>query len=182
MRIAVLLAFIILTTTLKAQTFMRGDFISSGYRGGFANTRYPADSSSSQKKWLLTRYGALSTTFSFFKGGQAMIVAAPFAVQLNRRLSNNLYAFANATIAPAYVSFNRSFIASDFNKAIRSNGLFKSSNLDMYSSASLGLQYVNDEKTFSISGSIGVERSSYPLLPYYRTNEQRPAYPGALNR
>jgi hypothetical protein len=111
-----------------------------------------------------------------------MIVAAPVALQLNRRLTNNLYAFANATIAPGYVSFNRSFIATDFNKAIRNNGLFKSSSLDIYSSAALGLQYVNDEKTFSISGSIGVERSSYPLLPYYRTNEQRPGSTSAINR
>jgi hypothetical protein len=181
MRITVLLALMIFTTTLKAQTFMPGDFMPNNYRGGFANTKYAADSSS-QKKWFLTRYSALSTTYSFFKGGQAMIVAAPVALQLNRRLTNNLYAFANATIAPGYVSFNRSFIATDFNKAIRNNGLFKSSSLDIYSSAALGLQYVNDEKTFSISGSIGVERSSYPLLPYYRTNEQRPGSTSAINR
>jgi hypothetical protein len=181
MRITVLLALIIFTTTLKAQTFMAGNFIPNNYRGGFANTRYAADSSS-QKKWFLTRYNALSTTYSFFKGGQAMIVAAPVGLQLNRRLTNNLYAFANATITPGYVSFNRSFIATDFNKAIRNNGLFKSSSLGIYSSAALGLQYVNDEKTFSISGSIVVEKSSYPLLPYYRTNEQRPRSTSAINR
>ena len=181
MSITVLLALMIFTTTLKSQTFMAGDFIPNDYSGGFANTRYPAGNSS-QKKWFLTRYSALSTTYSFFKGGQAMIVAAPVALQLNRRLTNNLYAFANATIAPGYVSFHRSFIATDFNKAIRNNGLFKSSSLDIYSSASLGLQYVNDEKTFSISGSIGVKRSSYPLLPYYRTNEQRPTSTSAINR
>ena len=104
-----------------------------------------------------------------------MIVAAPVALQLNRRLTNNLYAFANASIAPAYVSFNRSFVATDFNKIVRNKGFSNISNLDMWSSFSLGLQYVNDEKTFSISGSIGVERSSYPLLPYYSTNDQRPA-------
>jgi len=182
MRITVLLALIIFTTTLKAQTFMPGGgFMPNNYSGGFANTRYAADSGS-QKKWFLTRYTALSTTYSFFKGGQAMIVAAPIGLQLNRRLTNNLYAFANATIAPAYVNFNRSFIATDFNKAIRNNGHYKSSTLDVYSSASLGLQYVNDEKTFSISGSIGVEKSSYPLLPYYPTNEQRPAPTRVINR
>lgn len=109
-----------------------------------------------------------------------MIVAAPIGLQINRRLTNHLYAFANATIAPAYVSFNRSFIASGSNKAFMNNGHFKSSGLDMYSSASLGLQYVNNEKTFSVSGSIGVQRSNYPLLPYYRPHEQRPA--SVINR
>ena len=39
----------------------------------------------------------------------------------------------------------------------------------LYSRAELGLQYINDERTFSISGSIGVERSSYPVLPYNNT-------------
>ena len=160
---------------------MPRDFTSNSYRGGFAYTGYPADMSS-QKKWFFTKYSALSTTYSFFKGGHAMIVVAPVGLQINRRLTNNLYAFANATIAPAYVTFNRSFIATDFNKVVRNNGPLKSSNLDMYSSTSLGLQYINNEKTFSISGSISVERSSYPLLPYYRTNEQRPTTTGAINR
>jgi hypothetical protein len=181
MRIIVLLVLIIFTTALKAQTLMPHDFISNSYGGGFAYTGYPADRSS-QKKWFLTKYSALSTTYSFFKGGHAMIVAAPVGLQINRRLTNNLYAFANATIAPAYVTFNRAFIATDFNKAIRNNGLFKSSGLDMYSSASLGLQYINDEKTFSISGSISVERNSYQLLPYYRSNEQRPTYTNTISR
>jgi len=158
---------------------MAGSFIPNNYRSGFAYTGYPSDSSS-QKKWSLTRYSALSTTYSVFKGGQAQIVAAPIGLQINRRLTNQLYAFANATIVPAYVSFNRSFIAGGSNKAFRNNGLFKSSVFDMYSSASLGLQYVNDNRTFSISGSIGVQRSSYPLLPYYRPNEQRPS--SVINR
>src|SRR5687768_9202902 len=181
MRLTVLLALLLFTTTLMAQTFMAGQFTPNNYSGWYSNERFPVDSST-QKKWILTRYSAFSTSYHFFKGGQAMIVAAPVAMQLNRRLSNNLYAFANASIAPAYVSFNRSFIAADFNKIVRNKSFFNASNLDMYSSLSLGLQYVNDEKTFSVSGSIGVERSSYPLLPYYRTNEQRPTSATGINR
>ena len=179
MRIIVLLALIIFTSTLKAQTFVGGHFIPNNYRSGFAYNSHPTDSSS-QKKWFLTRYSALSTSYSFFKGGQAMIVAAPIGLQINSRLTNNLYAFANATIAPAYTNFNRSFM--DFNKASRNNGLYKSSRMDVYSSANLGLQYVNDEKTFSISGSIGVERSSYPSLPYYKPNGQRPSSTNTVDR
>jgi hypothetical protein len=41
----------------------------------------------------------------------------------------------------------------------------------MPASASLGLMYINDQKTFSISGSIGVERSSYQFMPF---NQVRP--------
>ncbi|MGH2563931.1 MAG: hypothetical protein ACRDE5_05430, partial [Ginsengibacter sp.] len=44
-----------------------------------------------------------------------------------------------------------------------------------YSSASLGLMYINDSRTFSISGSIGIERSSNPLLPFYTGNPYRQA-------
>ena len=35
------------------------------------------------------------------------------------------------------------------------------------------LMYVNDARTFSVSGSIGVERSSYPMLLYPPANMQR---------
>ncbi|HVF80905.1 MAG TPA: hypothetical protein VM884_03185 [Flavisolibacter sp.] len=178
MRITVLLALMIFTTALKAQTFRDGQFIGGSYRSPFAYAGYPADSGS-QKKWYVTRYSALSASYTFFKGGQAQIVAVPVGLQVTRRLTNNLYAFGNATIVPAHVSFNRSFINNGSIKAVGNNGPFKSSGLDVYSSASLGLQYVNDERTFSISGSIGVQRSSYPFLPYYRTNEQLPPSPRA---
>jgi hypothetical protein len=181
MRLIVLLALLLFATTLKAQTFIAGRFTPNNNSGWFNNERFPVDSST-QKKWILTRYSALSTSYHFFNSGQAMIVAAPVGLQLNRRLTNNLYAFANASIAPAYVSFNPSFIAPDFNKIVRNKSFSNVSNMDMWSSFSLGLQYINDEKTFSISGSIGVERSSYPLLPYYRTNDQRSASANVINR
>ena len=181
MRITLLFALIILATTLTAQTYRAGSLVPNYYTGGFNNTRYPSDSSSS-KKWFLTRYSALSTSYSVFKGGQATIVAAPVGFQLNRQLTNNVNAFGNATIAPAYITLNSSFMAAGANKAFQNSGPFKSSHLDVYSSASLGLMYVNDQKTFSIFGSIGVERNSYPLLPYYRPDQQRPALTGATSR
>jgi len=33
----------------------------------------------------------------------------------------------------------------------------------------IGLMYINDARTFSISGSIGVERAAYPV--YYPSNK-----------
>ncbi|HZF65052.1 MAG TPA: hypothetical protein VEZ55_11220 [Chitinophagaceae bacterium] len=181
MRLTLLLTLMIFTTTLQAQIFRAGEFLPNHYRTAFSYNRHPADSFS-QKKWFITRYSALSTSYGVYNGGQAIIVAAPVGLQINRQLNNNLYAFANATIAPAHITFNRSFIANASNKAIPGTGFSRSSRLDIYSSAALGLQYVNDEKTFSISGSIGVERSSYPLLPYYRAIEQRPTSTSGANR
>jgi hypothetical protein len=137
---------------------------------------------STQKKWFVTKYSALSASYSFFKGGGASIVAAPVGLQLNRRLNANLYAFVNATFAPAYVTFNRSFMAGNFSKGVINKPFFGSGSLQMYSSASMGLLYINKEKNFSLSGSISVERSSYPLLPYYRTHDTKPNTNSYQNR
>ena len=42
------------------------------------------------------------------------------------------------------------------------------SNFGIYPAAQMGLMYINDERTFSISGSIGVSRSSYyNRSPFY---------------
>ncbi|MFT3703425.1 MAG: hypothetical protein QM802_13700 [Agriterribacter sp.] len=39
----------------------------------------------------------------------------------------------------------------------------------IYPRAELGLMYINDEKTFSISGSISVQRGGYSAFPYQQT-------------
>ncbi|MBA4166506.1 MAG: hypothetical protein H0X41_03005, partial [Chitinophagaceae bacterium] len=47
----------------------------------------------------------------------------------------------------------------------------------VYSGAEAGLLYINDARTFSISGSVHVDRTSYPFYPTtYRTgmNPQQP--------
>ena len=53
---------------------------------------------------------------------------------------------------------------------------FSSKGFGMSSRVEGGLMYVNDERTFSISGSIAVERNSYPFYPSNRpnTNTQQP--------
>lgn len=173
MRIIFLIAIMISVTVLKAQTILPGSFLDYTNKAAFANNIHPQDSLSN-KKWSFTKYSGISTTFSFFKGGNATVVSAPIGLQLNRKLNNNLYAFANVSVAPAYINFNSSFINTDFNKANQTNGFYKANSLGIYSSASLGLMYVNDAKTFSISGSIGIEKSSYPMLPYYQLNNGKP--------
>lgn len=181
MRTALLFALMVLAATSNAQTIFPQSLGYNQYRSGFAN-QLPVSDSGIQKKWFLTRYSALSTSYSFYKGGHATVVAAPIGLQLNRKLNDHLYAFANATIAPAYVNFSRSLMTTNLSKWPANNFLSKSGSLSLYSSASLGLMYVNTEKTFSISGSISVERSNYPLLPYYYSNNQRPTNTNTLIR
>ena len=172
MRLIILITLLLSVSGLQAQRFLPGSFIDNGYRGSFANNINLNDSTA-KKKWFLSKYSGISTSFTFFKGGNATVISAPLGLQLNRRLNNNLYAFAGVSIAPAYINFNRSFMASDFNKGSQNNALFRSSSLGIYSRAELGLQYINDEKTFSISGSIGIERNNYPMPLYNQLNSTR---------
>jgi len=113
-----------------------------------------------KKKWFVSTYSGISTGISFFKGGSATYLAAPLGLQLNRRINNNLYAFANVSIVPAFTSFNN-----NFNKGF-GNSPYMSNTFDIHPSASLGLMYINDARTFSISGSISAERSYYPTSGY----------------
>jgi hypothetical protein len=128
------------------------------------------------KKWSVSSYAGISTSISFFNGGHATAIAVPLVLQLNRRLSNNWYAFASISAAPAYVNLYGNFNAPGISKASPYNGFMQSTNFGIHSKAALGLMYVNDAKTFSISGSIGVENSSRPIMQYYpvRTNPALP--------
>ena len=171
MRLIVLVVLILSFSTVEAQIIFPGSFIDMGYRGNM-NIAHLSDSALN-KKWSVSKYSSISTSYTFFKGGSATIVAAPIGLQLNRKLNNNLYAFAGVSVAPAYVNFNQSFMTAGFNKTNAGNSFYQPNGLNVYSRAELGLQYVNDEKTFSISGSIGIERNSYPLYHYNSANNTR---------
>ncbi len=116
------------------------------------------------KKWFVSKYSGLTAGMSFWQGGSANFIAAPVGLQLNRRINNNLYAFAGISAAPNYVYFNRAFTGATFPQG--HNNLYQSGRLGLSSRASVGLMYVNDERTFSISGSLGVERNQhFPGIP-----------------
>lgn len=178
MRFIILITLFFSFSASDAQRFLTGSFIDNSYRGGFANNINLNDSIA-KKKWFVTKYSMISTSISVFNGGSALVVAAPIGVQLNRRLNNNLFAFAGVSVAPAYVSFNQSFLNSNLNKGNANNSFFTSGGTNVYSRAELGLQYVNDERTFSISGSVGVERNTYPMPGFNQNINRRfsPAYP-----
>jgi hypothetical protein len=123
------------------------------------------DSSSPRKKWFVSKYGGISTGFVAFNGGSGTFLSAPVGLTLYRQLNNNLYAFADVSVAPSFFHFNGTFYQPGINK---SNSFMNANNFGVYSAAQMGLMYINNDRTFSISGSIGVSRGSYNnYLPFY---------------
>lgn len=174
MRLVFLSLVLMLIASAKAQTALPGRYINYLQQQSLTGNNLFKDSVPG-KKWFVSKSMGISTSFGFFNGGNATALAVPFRLKLNRKLNNNLYAFAGISAAPAYVNFNRSFLSVNNNKFLSNNGLLRSNRLDIYSRAELGLMYVNDQKTFSISGSIGIERSSYPMvLPMNQMGNTRP--------
>ena len=172
MRILLTFIIIVVFTSLKAQT-LYPDFQGNIYANNIYNNKHLYDSTD-QRKWFISKYAGITAGYSFFKGGNASVIAAPLSLQLNRRLNNNLYAFAGVSAAPSYISFSNAFLNTDLNKVNTNNNFFKTGNIGMYSSASLGLMYINDAKTFSISGSISIEQNNYPVYYYKPVNTTTP--------
>lgn len=152
-----LLATIILTATapVMAQKAVPAYSVSSNI---------PVTDSVPAKKWFISKYVGISSSLVFFNGGNASVFSVPVGIQLNRRLSNNWYAFAGVSAAPSYINFNHSFLTANTPKTFQGNDVFNNNRFDINTRAEMGLMYTNDQKTFSISGSIGIERSNYPWL------------------
>jgi hypothetical protein len=165
MRLFFLLVSLFFFVTVKSQTILSPATSSASQSPTLLNDSH---SHSNPSKWFFSSYRGLSSSVSFFKGGNASVFSAPMGLQLNRRLNNNLYAFANVTVAPSYISINPSYL-SGLNKNF-TNSPFNQNSFGLYPAASLGLMYMNDAKTFSISGSISAEKSMYPGVPYYPVN------------
>lgn len=131
-----------------------------GQQRAFRNFSQALDSNQLQKKWFVTKYASLSAGFVGFRGGSAGFISAPVGVQLNRQLTNTLYAFAGVELAPTYLHFNNAFMQPGI---IGKNNNFMgvTNNLSINPAARVGLMYVSPDKTFSVSGSIGVRRTNY---------------------
>jgi hypothetical protein len=172
MRRLFLFAVLISALSAKAQSLL--PLGSAGYAEALPlGNHYGSLDFPSDKKWFLTRYTALSAGYDFLGGYNASFLALPATLQLNRRLNNNWYAFAGLTAAPAYVNFNQSFLSANRNKFYPNTGFPQYNGLGGYAGATLGFMYVNDARTFSISGSFSVERSSFPAFPVESTGSSK---------
>jgi hypothetical protein len=175
MRLLFILMLLIFSIAVKAQT-AAGSNYSYLQPHLFTDNNYLKDSTPG-KKWFVSKYAGISSGISFFNDGNATVLAVPVGIQINRKITDNWYAFAELYAAPAYINFNHAFSSANINKIAQPNNYFLRSNrFDMYSRAAMELMYINDQKTFSISGSIGVQRSSYPLIPYNQMNTAKPVF------
>jgi len=176
MRFTLLSILLISFISLRAQTQLPLGVMNYSQSAAFNNYRMLSDSNSLKQKWSVNKYMAVSTSFGFYNGGSTSVFSVPIGIQINRRLTNNLYAFAGVSVAPTYFTTNRSFNDPGMYKINPGFTQFSSKGFGMNSRVEGGLMYVNDERTFSISGSIAVERNSYPFYPSNRitTAAQQP--------
>lgn len=170
MRIMIILAVFMSALSLQAQTTLP---VSLADRTQ-PNAYHHFGDSTVPKKWFVSTYTGISSSISFFKGGHSTVLAVPLVLQLNRRLSNNWYAYVAVSAAPAMVNFSGNYQPAVTGKAWSNSNFLRSNSLGIYSRAEMGLMYVNDAKTFSISGSIGVENSSYPMGAFYHLGAMQP--------
>jgi hypothetical protein len=157
----------------KAQTHLPVSSMNYSQWLTFPGYHQLSDSSNLNEKWHFSKYVGISAGFGFFNGGSATVLSAPVGLQLNRQLNNNLFAFAGISSAPSFFSFSRSFTDPVFNQSYPGSNLSNAYGFGMNSSVEMGLMYMNDAKTFSISGGIGIYKTSYPVYPSNRMNTKK---------
>lgn len=158
-------AILLSAVTVKAQSPLGFGAMNGMQPTFFRHFDQRADTNHLQKKWFLTKYAGISAGFAGFNGGSATFLSAPMGLQINRQLTNNVYAFAGVTVAPSFLNYNSPFYQPG---AIKNYGLMNPNNFGTYSAAHMGLMYINNDRTFSISGSFGVGRNSYNgYSPFY---------------
>lgn len=123
---------------------------------GFRQFRVLPDSNALRNKWSVSKYVGFTASY----GTLGSFVSTPIGLQLNRKLTDNLYAFAGVSVAPTYFQFNRAFLPAK-------NGFMNANNYGIVPAAEMGLMYINNDRTFSISGSIGVSRYYNTYSPFF---------------
>jgi len=170
MRIVLLIFALLSFLSPKAQSYLPYGSMNFSRWQPFPAYNLPGDSTNLNQKWYFTTYSGISAGIGFFNGGSTTFLSAPVGVQLNRPLNNNLIAFAGISAAPTFFSFSSSFMNPSYNKSYPGGSLSNAYGFGINPSLQMGLMYINDARTFSISGSIGIERSSYPIYPVYPPN------------
>ena len=127
------------------------------------------DSSRFSSKWQLRPYASMTAGYIFINGGISYL-SPSVGLGLFHPLNKNVTAFAAVSAAPTIFSVNRLYTMPAMNPA---NGFSRPYNLGVNAGIQGGLMYTNDAGTFSISGSVGVERGSYPVYPVNRPNTKR---------
>lgn len=131
----------------------------------FRQPQQAGDTSHAYKKWFVTKYAGVSTGFVAFKGGSGSFLSVPLSWQINRQLTNNLFAFGGISVTPSIFRYNNIPYQPMVNK---NSSLMPPNHFAAYPDAKIGVMYISNDRTFSISGSVGVSRGSYyGYSPFY---------------
>jgi hypothetical protein len=168
MRIIFLILALFTFLLPKAQTTLPVSSIDFSQSLFFPPYQTYGDSNQLNQKWYFTKYAAISTGAVFFNGGGGTFLSAPVGIQLNHPINKNLIAFAGISAAPTFFNYNSLYTDPAFNKSYPGTYMSNPYGFGMNSRVDIGLMYINDAKTFSISGTIGVDRGTYPA--YYPSN------------
>src|SRR3984957_7979992 len=111
-------------------------------------------------------YASVSAGYLFLGAGISLL-PAPVGLVAYRALSHNFTGFAGVTVAPTVFNMSRLYTDQLVNPAYPGN---RFTGVGVNAGIQGGIIYTNDAKTFSISGSISVERGSYPVYVAPRNN------------
>ena len=124
------------------------------------------------QKLVASHFAMVSTGYVFYPGANAFYVSAPIGWQLTRQLNKNLYAFGGVYAAPTWTSFNTAFMNSPYNKSYP-GAMYPNNYFSINPGVYMGLMYVNEAGTFSISGSIHAQGGGYPVYPAPSRNTRK---------
>jgi len=125
-------------------------------------------------RWQLKPFASVSAGYLFYNGGSASYLSAPVGLALIRPLNPNWTVFGAATVSPVAVQGSRLWTSPINDPTYHGSPFSSGYNLGINTGIQGGLMYTNQDKTFSISGSVHLERSSYPVYPTYQSSPNRP--------
>jgi len=147
----------LLAMKAKAQSYLPGHTLSPIGPGFSPPLTFTSNDPT--KNWQLSPYASLQAGYAFFHGGISYL-SAPVGVALVHPLNNNFSAFAGVSAAPVAFSISRLYT----DPAANAGNFSRPYGLGLNAGVQAGLIYTNDAKTFSISGSVELQRGSYPVL------------------
>ena len=123
----------------------------------------------SNQKWHLRPSASIQAGYLFYNGGISYL-SAPLELNLYHPLTTNVTAFGGVYVAPTVFSMTNPYVS-----PFQNPGYPNRYNYSINPGVQGGLIYTNDAHTFSISGSVRVERGSsyYPYYPAPRSNTNK---------
>jgi hypothetical protein len=115
-------------------------------------------------KWQLKPFASVSAGYMFYNGGISYL-SAPVGVALFHPLNTNWTAYGAATLTPTFFSFNNLYALPAGNGKSFGYPFPGGYGTSLTPAIQGGLIYTNDARTFSISGHVRFEKSSYPAYP-----------------